>query len=150
MKKLIIILVCFVLVGCFNNQVSVQDEYFQYLRRLEKSEDFSNSEAPVKIEITREASDISEYHYSIIISEPEFKMEKLKIIAYPIGFKNDGIVPNFNILEEVDITTFNNNEAAIKLNYFSDNEYSSFKVLLAFQYDGSYHEEIFLRDVIIK
>ena len=148
MKRLLVILVCFCLVGCFSTKVSVQDEYYQYLKRLETTNEYNDMKAPVKIEITREYGDLKQYHYSIIISEPEFDLGQLKVIAYPIGYKNDEIIPNFNILEQVDLTSFNKDGVGLKLNYFSDYEYKQFKVLLSYQYDSSNHEEIYLKDVI--
>ncbi|MDF9866839.1 hypothetical protein OKW22_000394 [Bacilli bacterium PM5-3] len=150
MKRLLCLICCLCLVACFNGGDTRQQEYYEYLKILDKSSEYSKKEAPCTIKAYQTTSDYSKYHYYIVISDPKIKLEKLKVVAYPIGYKNDEIVPNFNILEDVDITTFNNKQSAIKLNYFSENNYTQFKVLLSYQNDGSNYEEIYLKDIVVE
>lgn len=149
MKKIILILGCLILCsGCFKSN-DVQEEYYKYLEMVEKTNEYSKEKAPCKIEITREESNYEKNHYAITISNPSIEMNDLKVIAFPIGYDYDEIVPNFNILEEVDVTTFNKKQTAIKLNYFSNHIYDKFKVMLV--YTDSNNEKVltYLKEVNI-
>ncbi|MDL2212259.1 hypothetical protein LJB88_05215, partial [Erysipelotrichaceae bacterium OttesenSCG-928-M19] len=111
-RYLIFLLILFMTFACTNQNGSVQDEYYAYLEKITTNNSYSTTKEPCEIMVSKTDSSYDKYHYSIIISEPTIDMEDLKVIAYPLDFATDELVPNFNILESVDVTTFNNKQTA--------------------------------------
>lgn len=132
MKKIITMILIMFLIGCQNisDEQKAFDKYFNTLKQTETFE--SNDNLPFDLEIKRSNDSIKDYHYEFVITNPQQVFDNLKIAILPLNYKNDEIIPTFNIIEEVDISSFNNNETGIKLNYFSQHKYSTFKILVEY------------------
>lgn len=141
-KVLILIMSLFLLTSCFNQDDQQKQLYYKYLDRLVETTIFNNKALPANIEVFKNEGTTKKFHYEIIISEPKIVMEDLQIMAKPVGYDFDELLPNFNVIEKVDVTSFNEKQTAIKLNFFSVNDYKEFKVLLAYKEDGVVKEVI--------
>ncbi len=132
MKKILVIILMIFIVGC--SQVSEEQKaYDKYFNILIHSETFTpNKQLPFDLNINVNKNSIKEFHYEFIITNPQIEFESLKIAILPFDFQKDEIIPTFNIIEEVDITLFNQNKSGIKLNYFSQYNYNKFKVLIEY------------------
>lgn len=143
MKKYICLLCfCIMLVSCGKSETPQQQEYYKLVELVEKTDQHQESKY-FKIDVKKTIFSGQKKLYEIILSNPKIKVDDLKILAYPIGYENDELLPNFNIFEEVDISSFNNHETGIKLNYFSAHDYTDFKVLVEYQKDNKTVREIY-------
>jgi hypothetical protein len=80
--------------------------------------------------------------YTITISNPTPQMSNLQVMALPIGSDPDEMLPNFNIIEKQDLTSFYQNDKKIKINYFSKKAIKTFKVLLQYQLGNNKYQDV--------
>lgn len=80
--------------------------------------------------------------YTITISNPAAKMRDLQVMALPIGSDPDEMLPNFNIIEKQDLTSFYQNDKKIRINYFSKKAIKTFKVLLQYQLGNNKYQDV--------
>lgn len=126
--------------GC--QQVDEGEEKYYEMTNLIINDTKADNIKDLDIEIFKHHSDDNKYLYEIILSNPKINFEDLKIIALPTNYDYDELLPNFNVLENVDISEFNNKNQNIKLNFFSQNDYREFKVLIQYQNNNQEHQEI--------
>lgn len=132
MKKIFTFIILLSLIAC-NKNTSVQEIYNDYYKLIKYKQNFdSNENLPFTITLNINEGSIKKYHYEFIFENPNVFLNDLKIAILPINFKNDEIIPTFNILEKVDFQKFNDKQSKIKINYFSDTKYSDFKILIEY------------------
>ncbi|MEG0364751.1 MAG: hypothetical protein RR577_03875 [Erysipelotrichales bacterium] len=130
MKKFIYIFALVLLVvGCNENQV--EDKYHQELNRINDVKKYDEDKV-ADIKVNRSDSDLNDNLYEIIVSDPKVNMKDLQVIAMPIDHKKDEMIPTLNVVDDVDVSTFNSGEVSIKLNLFSEAKYEEFKVALKY------------------
>lgn len=132
MKKILLFIILLVLSACSQTSYE-QQQYNEYYKIINNENNFKSlKQLPFDIQVNVNEHTIKKYHYEFIIDNPKLALNDLKVAILPMNFKNDEIIPTFNIIESIDITSFNKNESKIKLNYFSDTRYKKFKLLVEY------------------
>lgn len=143
MKKLLTIFLVLVLsvslYGCFNHQNAQQidtNEYTQ-LKDLLIHEDY-HANPRYKIKLAKQGN-----RYTITISNPAKSLRNLQVLALPLNDQEIDMLPNFNIIEKPDLSSFYKQQKQIRINYFSEEAVPAFKVLLKYQLkQHKYHDII--------
>lgn len=141
MKKVFIFLLLLLISAGCNNVEAGEAKYYEMTNTIinnPKETKITN----LNIEIIKHNSEDNKYLYEIIITNPKIQFDDLKIIALPKEYNFDELLPNFNVLEQIDIKEFNNKNQAIKLNFFSQNNYQSFKILIEYKNNNQQIQEV--------
>lgn len=120
-KQLIILLLCFVLVGC-NNYDRMQNNYELYMNNL-TSINTSSKYIPCNIEIDYEKITDDEVSYQIIIDNPKENMSNINVVVSHNMDTNDGY-PSIGVFDDEAINLLierdedNSNKGIVLVGYF--------------------------------
>lgn len=118
MKKLLVLL-CFLLVGCSN---SVYDNYVKELKNSEPS-----SEIPFDIEFNIDNVNENRIIYQVIIDNPKVDASSVKALVIHDA-KTEDIFPSVGIVDET--INLNEQKGIILMGYINKTEDINFKVLI--------------------
>ena len=118
MKKLLVLL-CFLLVGCSN---SVYDDYVKELKNSEPS-----SEIPFDIEFNIDNVNENRIIYQVIIDNPKVDASNVKALVIHDA-KTEDIFPSVGIVDET--INLNEQKGIILMGYINKTEDINFKVLI--------------------
>lgn len=134
----LVALISITLLGCTSNNDTTkfdQSEYNQF-KQILKNRNYQGSKN-YDLQLAQDQE-----HYTITISNPTPKMSDLQVMALPIGSDLDEMLPNFNIIEKQDLTSFYDNDKKIRINYFSKKAIKTFKVLLQYRIGNNKYQDI--------
>lgn len=97
-KKLFLILVCILLVGCNNINMSVENEvYYDYINTLEKANKL-DTYIPFNIEIYVDKIIETEVMYRVIIDKPKIALRDIEVLVIHDKYTED-VFPSSGIFE---------------------------------------------------
>lgn len=136
-KILLVLLLSLSLYGCAHNGSNdIDSKEYNNLKQVLLKNNYQGTRQ-YQIELTK-SNDL----YAITISNPVPKMNKLQVMALPLNTKVDDMLPNFNIIEKQDLTSFYHKQKKIRINYFNKADIKNFKVLLKYQVNKKQYLDI--------
>lgn len=109
MKKLIIILIVFLLAGCSSDSTisddeTVRDKYLTYYQSILDAESFLTKSDYFDIDLVLNAEEDGSYRYSVIIDNPKIAMYNMEIMAVvddgSLSVNEEVVMPTLGILND--------------------------------------------------
>lgn len=108
MKKIVIILILLLLVGCSNNSLvdeeSARDKYFTYYQSILDAKELLSDSDYFDISAVVNADENDEYHYSVIVDNPQIAMYNIEVMAVvddgSLSINRETVMPTSGILDD--------------------------------------------------
>ena len=137
MKKILIIIVCFIVCGC--NKVNNKDIYDEYVSKLRESEEVSCPLIDVSFNVTEISSDYINYY--VLINRNDSVMNDIRAILIH-DKETSNLFPSIGIYDDKVSLSKKSDKLGVKLSgYLEVNESTNFKLYLEYLDDNSVKQE---------